>query len=1153
MGVFLGKELNFYVSRGIEVVFISGTMQLTNDDPSPPPTSQRVHVITFVFVPLIAASIFYASNGENHIPFIDCLFVCVSAMTVTGLVTINVSSATIWQQVILFILMLCGGLSFVSVVMIVVRRHFFRVRFDAVIKSNAQARKRAHDVEEAHHLERRKEMIRLRQMLGFKSKHDGSPSGSEDRDLHSTSTSSTDRQAEAEIRAENKLKEAKKQQRKKKGPIRADMIIRTDQPAVLINPMGMPSSGHPAPAEMTQAGSASGGILNNPETSANTGSSGSGSQQIRISLPALAPTQSRGRLHPQAVPQDQPINEELPTPTESSQRYFADASPPRTTITEEETNPVDEEDPRRSRSRPEDTPKTTRFQDIPESPRLRKRRPSDPTAIGSATRRGSEPALHPVQNGLLTAQRGNGAEDRFPRSQTVEFADPPRQDRGYTTGVTPHTATGASGGGVPRQRTFDRTYTNVSSYRGIPLTRTATSAKDRGFGGFPTPLELAGQGLRRAFPKARERFMTSTTMPRTSTIASTHSFNRTATEGKAAPYLSFDLTVTGNSMFQSLTEAQRDELGGVEYRALDLLAKIVPAYWLGTQLFCFTICAPYIASRAYDKYRPVFESQGQYEPNTTWFWLFQVVSGYSNTGMSLIDTSMIQMADAYFPLIVTAFLILVGNTALAIFLRFWIWIGSKCVPKTSKSYETLRFILDHPRRCFIYLFPSGQTWFLLFILAVLNCIDWVAFEVLDIGNPVLEAIPVPRRIFDGLFQSIAVRAAGFQVVSLLTLAPAVQFLYVVMMYISAYPLALSVRSTNVYEERSLGVWGEKPQETEEDLPEANSTRGWGTYVAAHARRQLAFDIWWLGFALWLVCIIERDNIEDADSNGWFTVFSCLFELTSAYGTVGLSTGTPFDNFSLSGRFSTLGKLVVCATMIRGRHRGLPVAIDRSILLPNELEEQDAATEAWSQVDPLERTRSMDVGRTATGDFGTVNSKGWDRGAVNGDASAAVPTYEASTGEGLSRDRSRSRTPPTSPATWYHPHQHRQSIPPSDAFHLDAIQEKEGASTPLDDAPPPTVRRPGYIVGQGHKSQRGGAGLQLMSYPNVGEAADEDSATDSSSSGSRKGKEKSGESIDPLQSEQRVRDAEAEMEKRYGSSAAELTDSSHPRGEHSAKQ
>jgi hypothetical protein len=27
-------------------------------------------------------------------------------------------------------------------------------------------------------------------------------------------------------------------------------------------------------------------------------------------------------------------------------------------------------------------------------------------------------------------------------------------------------------------------------------------------------------------------------------------------------------------------------------------------------------------------------------------------------------------------------------------------------------------------------------------------------------------------------------------------------------------------------------------------------------LTSSARRQLAFDIWWLAFALWLVCIIE---------------------------------------------------------------------------------------------------------------------------------------------------------------------------------------------------------------------------------------------------------------------------------------------------------
>lgn len=82
-----------------------------------------------------------------------------------------------------------------------------------------------------------------------------------------------------------------------------------------------------------------------------------------------------------------------------------------------------------------------------------------------------------------------------------------------------------------------------------------------------------------------------------------------------------------------------------------------------------------------------------------------------------------------------------------------------------------------------------------------------------------------------------------------------------------------------------------------------------------ARRQLAFDIWWLGFALWLVCIIEvsdasvqdsskegadvrqKTNLENADDATWFNIFNVIFELVSAYGTVGLSLGLPYDNYS----------------------------------------------------------------------------------------------------------------------------------------------------------------------------------------------------------------------------------------------------------------
>ena len=57
--------------------------------------------------------------------------------------------------------------------------------------------------------------------------------------------------------------------------------------------------------------------------------------------------------------------------------------------------------------------------------------------------------------------------------------------------------------------------------------------------------------------------------------------------------------------------------------------------------------------------------------------------------------------------------------------------------------------------------------------------------------------------------------------------------------------------------------------------------------------------------------------------------TAVFELVSAFGGIGLSLGVPFDNFAFSGSFKTLSKLVVIVIMVRGRHRGLPVAIDRA--------------------------------------------------------------------------------------------------------------------------------------------------------------------------------------------------------------------------------
>ena len=86
---------------------------------------------------------------------------------------------------------------------------------------------------------------------------------------------------------------------------------------------------------------------------------------------------------------------------------------------------------------------------------------------------------------------------------------------------------------------------------------------------------------------------------------------------------------------------------------------------------------------------------------------------------SLVDASLVPLQKAYLLLWVMIFLILAGNTAFPVCLRFCLWVSlhdidfdfvlpfngrwtaSKCVPRSSDTYATLRFILDHPRRCFL--------------------------------------------------------------------------------------------------------------------------------------------------------------------------------------------------------------------------------------------------------------------------------------------------------------------------------------------------------------------------------------------------------------------------------------------------------------------
>ncbi|KAJ5182455.1 hypothetical protein N7492_000071 [Penicillium capsulatum] len=388
------------------------------------------------------------------------------------------------------------------------------------------------------------------------------------------------------------------------------------------------------------------------------------------------------------------------------------------------------------------------------------------------------------------------------------------------------------------------------------------------------------------------------------------------------PYLSWNATVARNSNFVDLTEEQRDELGGIEYRALKTLAVVLISYYVGFHLVGLICMVGWITTT--DRWGRVVEEVGVGRP---WWGIFTSASAFNDLGFTLTPDSMNSFQKAVFPLLLLSFLIIIGNTGFPCMLRLMIWVLSKFARQGTALWEELKFLLDHPRRCFTLLFPRNATWWLFAILIALNGIDVIFFIILDLNDSAVTALPPGIRVLDGFFQAAATRTAGFGVVSLSELHPAIQVSYLIMMYISVFPIAISMRRTNVYEEKSLGIYG-----FEEDNDDESQNAP--TYIGAHLRRQLSFDLWYVFLGLFIIAIAEGPRLQVPEDYN-FQLFTVLFEVVSAYGTVGLSFGYPTATTSFSGQFNVVSKLVIIAMQVRGRHRGLPYALDRAVLLPSD--------------------------------------------------------------------------------------------------------------------------------------------------------------------------------------------------------------------------
>jgi potassium uptake Trk family protein len=486
-----------------------------------------------------------------------------------------------------------------------------------------------------------------------------------------------------------------------------------------------------------------------------------------------------------------------------------------------------------------------------------------------------------------------------------------------------------------------------------------------------------------------------------------------------------------NGQFFNLSSDQREYLGGVEYRALKFLFIFVPAYFILWQLFGAIALGAYMS--VYEKEACAVNAQ-----NPWWAGIFLAISAYSNAGFTLLDAGFIPFQSSYYILCVVTLLSLAGPAAFPVFVRFLVWSMSTLLDLFSKDKEYgiwkegFDFILKFPRRVYTSMFPARDTWLFIATFGSFVAVDWVLILVLGIGNPTMEAIPLGRRIFISLFEGFSIPSGGYAIVSPSAMYFDVQVLWLVIFYTAAYPHIITMRKTNVYEERSLGIYEGDEAEPEQlhsassslfdvdaampslpssvPQPERSSlapikslgkvgVRGTAfvgrqlqrrmtafhgvgvahapatttpaplkrsvtmdfnratsvhsltqhpptnppSLISQQVRGQLSHDVWWIAFALFLITLIEtHHSIGDPRT---YSVFTILFEIVSGYTTIGISIGLPDQAYSFSGGMFTGSKIVMILVMLRGRHRGLPVALDRAVRLPGkklgEIEEEDA--------------------------------------------------------------------------------------------------------------------------------------------------------------------------------------------------------------------
>ncbi|OYD97796.1 ATPase [Nostoc sp. 'Peltigera membranacea cyanobiont' 210A] len=264
-----------------------------------------------------------------------------------------------------------------------------------------------------------------------------------------------------------------------------------------------------------------------------------------------------------------------------------------------------------------------------------------------------------------------------------------------------------------------------------------------------------------------------------------------------------------------------------------------------------------------------------------WLAIFHSINAWNNAGFSLFKDNLIGYQSSFLVVFTISMLIIFGGIGYQVILEMYLWLRDRILKKIQTQVFTLDFKV------------ATSTTIILLLIGI------IAFFCIEIRNPeTFGSLNLRDQILVAWFQSVTPRTAGFNTIDISKMTTAGLFITIALMFIGASP---------------GGTGGGMKTTTLRVLTSCTKTilRGKEEVLLYDRKIAITLILKAVGVLVGSVATVIFATILISLTDPTLDFIQILFEVVSAFATVGLSTG-------ITGTISTAAKLILIVTMYVGR-------------------------------------------------------------------------------------------------------------------------------------------------------------------------------------------------------------------------------------------